>query len=218
MQLRLLSVNVGLPRIIGEMQGEPVLSGFGKYPVTVPSVLVGATNIAGDAQADLTVHGGADKAVYCYPADNWPWWEREKNFRCKPAAFGENLTVEGADETMIAIGDRFRWGEAILEVCQPRAPCFKFVIFSQRADAAALMTVSGRCGWYCRVVREGQAPAQAASLVLEDKSDGPTVREAFFAALNPHFSIESRAKVASAPALAASWQRAVSRWANRSNS
>ena len=217
MELRLLSVNVGLPRIIGEMQGEPVLSGFGKYPVNVPSVLVGATNIAGDGQADLTVHGGADKAVYCYPADNWPWWEREKNFPCKPAAFGENLTVEGADETMIAIGDRFRWGEAVLEVCQPRAPCFKFVIFSRRADAGALMTVSGRCGWYCRVVREGQAPVQAASLVLEERSGGPSVREAFFAALNPHFPAEGRAKVAAAPGLAASWQRAVSRSPNRSN-
>jgi MOSC domain-containing protein YiiM len=216
MQLRLLSVNVGTPRIIGEIEGEPVLSGFGKYPVIVPSVLVGATNIEGDAQADLRVHGGADKAVYCYPADNWPWWEREKNFPCKPASFGENLTVEGADETTIAIGDRFRWGEAVLEVCQPRAPCFKFVIFSRRADAAALMTVSGRCGWYCRVVREGRAPAQGASLVFEEKSGGPSVQEAFFAALSPRASDETRAKVASARALAASWQRAVSRPGNRS--
>jgi len=130
MELRLLSVNVGMPRIIGEMQGEPVLSAFGKYPVTTDMVVVETTNIEGDTQADLRVHGGNDKAVYCYPADNWPWWEREKSFSCRPASFGENLTVEGADETMVAIGDRFRWGDALLEISEPRAPCFKFVMLA----------------------------------------------------------------------------------------
>jgi MOSC domain-containing protein YiiM len=210
-QLRLLSVNVGLPRIIGELHGEPVLSGFGKNPVPGGSVFVGATNIEGDAQADLRVHGGVDKAVYCYPADHWPWWEREKALPCKPGTFGENLTIEGADETSIAIGDRFIWGDALLEVSQPRAPCFKFALHSRRADAPALMTASGLSGWYFRVLREGMAPSEGASLLLASKSDGPSVRDAFFAALNPRTPEALREKVAAARGLAESWRTALLR-------
>src|SRR5277367_2346190 len=116
MELRLLSVNVGLPRIIGSLHGEPVLSGIVKHPVTTRTVFVGATDIVGDSQADLSVHGGVDKAVYAYPADHWPWWEREHALPCAPATFGENLTLQGADETVVRIGDRFRWGDALLEV------------------------------------------------------------------------------------------------------
>ncbi len=217
MELRLLSVNVGQPRIIGEMQGAPVLSAIIKSPVADSTILVSATQIEGDAQADLRVHGGTDKAVYCYPSDNWPWWEREKGFPCKPAAFGENLTIEGADETVVAIGDRFRWGDVLLEVSEPRAPCYKFVMLSKRADAAALMTASGRCGWYFRVLQPGRAPAQNASLAVEEKSGGPSVREAFFAALDPRAPAESRARVAAAAGLAQSWRRAISRRENGSN-
>ncbi len=211
MELRLLSVNVGRPRLIGEWNGEPVLSAIVKAPVSDAIVQVGATNIAGDEQADLRVHGGKDKAVYCYPADHWPWWEREKSFPCRPAAFGENLTVEGADETAVAIGDRFRWGDVLLEVSEPRAPCFKFVMLSGRADAPAAMTVSGRCGWYCRVLEEGQAHVGDARLVRVEQSGGPSVRETFFAALDPRTPASTRAKVAAARGLAASWVRALSR-------
>jgi MOSC domain-containing protein YiiM len=211
MELRLVSVNVGLPREIGVYLGAPVLSGFGKTPVAAPSVFVGLTNIEGDAQADLTVHGGPDKAVYCYPADHWPWWEREKALPCRPASFGENLTVEGADETMVTIGDRFRWGDALLEVSQPRAPCFKFAIYAKRADGPALMTTSGRTGWYFRVVREGRAPVGNSTLVRESMAGGPTVRDAFMAALNARTAADIVRRVAETPALAASWRDAVSR-------
>lgn len=211
MELRLLSVNVGRPRIIGDWNGEPVLSAIVKAPVPGATVEVRATNIDGDAQADLRVHGGADKAIYCYPADHWPWWEREKSFPCRPAAFGENLTVEGADETSVAIGDRFRWGDVLLEVSEPRAPCYKFVMLSGRSDAPAVMTVSGRCGWYCRVLQEGQANVFNARLVRVEQSGGPSVRETFFAALDPRTPAATRAKVAAARGLAASWIRALSR-------
>src|SRR5271165_263826 len=122
MNLRILSVNVGLPRVLGTLQGEPVLSGFHKDVVTADMVYVSATNIEGDGQADLTVHGGPDKAVYSYPAGHWHWWESEKHLPCAAGTFGENLTLEGADEDAVAIGDRFRWGSVLLEVSQPRAP------------------------------------------------------------------------------------------------
>jgi MOSC domain-containing protein YiiM len=211
MELRLVSVNVGMPREIGTLHGEPVLSGIAKVPLESSTVFVGVTNIDGDGQADLSVHGGVDKAVYCYPADHWPWWEREKAFPCRPASFGENLTIEGVDETGIAIGDCFRWGEVMLEVSQPRAPCYKFAIYANRADAPALMTISGRSGWYFRVIREGRAPVGPAMLVRESVVGGPTVREAFFAALHARADSETLKRVVDAPALATSWRSAVAR-------
>lgn len=211
MELRLLSVNVGTPREIGIYQGAPVVSGIVKSPVQVSNIFVGATNIEGDGQADLSVHGGVDKAVYCYPADHWPWWQREKALACKPAAFGENLTIEGADETAVAIGDRFLWGEVLLEVSQPRAPCFKFAMLSQRPDAPAIMTSSGRSGWYFRVIREGTAPVIGSALRQEGYAHGPSVREAFQAALDPHVDPACLARVAEAPALAWAWRKAVLR-------
>jgi MOSC domain-containing protein YiiM len=216
MELRLLSVNVGMPRELGIYgQGEHVISGIAKAPVDAASIFVGRTNLAGDGQADLSVHGGVDKAVYCYPKEHWAWWEGEKRLASRAGTFGENLTVEGADETQVAIGDRFRWGDAMLEVSQPRAPCYKFAMHTKRPDAPALMTRSGRSGWYFRVIREGAAPVHGGVLVRDAPGGGPTVRDAFFAALDPRADAQIRARVASTPALAASWRTAVERrmWA-----
>lgn len=211
MELRLLSVNVGLPRTIAVVAGEPVLSGIAKKPLNHKSVFVGATNIAGDRQADLTVHGGADKAIYAYPTTHWAWW-REQGLESEAVTFGENLTLEGVDETMVAIGDRFRWGAALLEISQPRAPCYKFAIHARRADAPQLMTLSSRCGWYLRVLEEGDAPIEGGVLVREHASGGPTVRDAFRAALHRTVSKAERQVVLAAPSLAAAWQHAVARW------
>jgi MOSC domain-containing protein YiiM len=152
-----------------------------------------------------------DKAVYAYPTDHWPWWEREKAIACKPATFGENLTLEGADETTVAIGDRFRWGDAILEISQPRAPCFKLAIHTARPDAAQLMTLSGRCGWYFRVAREGEAPALGGSLTRVFESGGPSVREAFSAVFDPHMGTSRLRHVEGAAGLAESWRNPVFR-------
>jgi len=209
MPLRLLGVSVAMPRIIGAAHGDPVLSGIAKHPVTVDRVQVRATNIAGDAQADLAVHGGPDKAVYVYPSDHWPWWKEEHGLACAPATFGENLTLHGADETQIHIGDRFRWGDVILEVSQPRGPCYKLAIHA-RADAPALMTLSGRCGWYCRVIAPGDAPSHG-TLERIHKSESPSVRDAFFAATNPKTGYALRRAVHQAPALAEDWRFAVGR-------
>jgi MOSC domain-containing protein YiiM len=211
MELRLLSVNVAQPRIIGQLNGGAVLSGIAKRPVGQRSVFVSATNIAGDGQADLSVHGGIDKAVYAYPTDHWPWWEREKALPCEPATFGENLTLEGADETAVSIGDRFRWGDAILEISQPRAPCFKLAIHTARPDAPQLMTLSGRCGWYFRVTQEGDAPALGGALVRVFESGGPSVREAFLAVFGPLMGTNRLQRVEAAPGLAESWRNPVFR-------
>ena len=211
MDLRVLSVNVAQPHAIGQINGETVLSGIAKRPLVAKSVFVAATNIAGDGQADLSVHGGIDKAVYAYPSDHWPWWQDEKAIVCRPATFGENLTLEGADETAVAIGDRFRWGEAILEVSQPRAPCFKLAIHTARPDAPQLMTLSGRCGWYFRVVQEGIAPAREGTLERVHESGGPSVRDTFLALFDPHVGTNGLRRVEAAEGLAESWKTPVSK-------
>ena len=208
MELRLLSVCVGRPRVISHINGEPVRSGIAKQPVTQESIRVGATNIAGDAQADLSVHGGADKAVYAYPADNWRWWESEHALACMPNTFGENLTLEGADETQIAIGDRFRWGDAELEVCQPRGPCYKLALHTRRANTPQLMTVSARCGWYFRVTREGEAKPRG-TLTRIHVNSGPSVRDAFVAVYHPRIPEIARRAVLEIPELAENWRSAV---------
>jgi MOSC domain-containing protein YiiM len=207
-KLQLLSVNVGRPRVI-QAEGEPVSSAIGKTPVRDEKVRVRATNIDGDAQADLRVHGGPDKAVYAYSSDHWPWWEGEHRFACAPATFGENLTLSGAIETDIAIGDRFRWGDAVLEVSQPRAPCYKFAIHTKRADAPQLMTLSARSGWYLRVIEEGDAPTTACEIERIRSRGGPTARDAFVALLQPNASVELCVRVHDAPELAATWRAAL---------
>jgi MOSC domain-containing protein YiiM len=208
MRLRLLAVCVGLPRVIATTQeGDAVLSGIAKAPVQGDRVFVGRENIEGDGQADLRVHGGRDKAVYAYPADHWPWWTREHGLACAPNTFGENLTLEGADENDVAIGDRFRWGDALLEIAQPRAPCFKLALHA-RDDIPAHMTVSARCGWYFRVVDAGFAPVNG-ELVRERDTGGPSVRETFVAALHPKAPESSRVRVRAAADLSPAWKRMI---------
>lgn len=205
MDLRLLSVNCGAIGAIGTRRGAPLLSAIAKRAVAGDTIDVGRLGLAGDVQANRKVHGGPDKAVYAYPADHWPWWQDEHGVACAPGRFGENLTLAGADETAVHIGDRFVWGEVELEISQPRSPCFKFQTFTGRKDAGALMTASGRCGWYFRVLREGTAPC-AGPLVRVHEADGPSVREAFLTAFDKRADPARRHAVAASPSLAEAWR------------
>ncbi len=208
MKLKLVAVSVGLPRVIAvSAGGEAILSGIAKQPAAGDSVFVGRENIEGDGQADLRVHGGRDKAVYAYPADHWPWWRSKHALNCAPNTFGENLTLEGADEDAVSIGDRFRWGDALLEIAQPRAPCFKLGLHA-REDIPARMTVSARCGWYFRVVETGFAPLQG-EIVREHDTGGPSVREAFAAVLHPRTPQSSRDRVRESADLSPAWKRMI---------
>jgi MOSC domain-containing protein YiiM len=205
MELRLHSVNVGQPKQIGMRDGKPLMSAIAKEPISAQMIMVRALGLDGDAQANLVAHGGVDKAVYAYPSDHWSWWESEKNVPCSPARFGENLTLQGADEEAVAIGDRFSWGDAVVEISQPRSPCNKFQIYSGRPDVPALMTISGRCGWYLRVVQEGDAPTDG-TMERIFESGGPNVREVFWAAFKPKFDPVRKAEINDFPALAEAWR------------
>ena len=210
MKLEILSVNVGMPQLIARVNGEEVWSGIAKQPVGTGRIMVRSTNIEGDGQADLSVHGGADKAVYVYPAAHWPWWNSEKHLICAPNTFGENLTLAGADETGVRIGDRFAWGEVLLEISQPRAPCFKLALHTGRDDVPAAMTFSGHCGWYMRVLREGAASVNDSFMRVEE-STSPSVREAFAAVFAPRAEPAALHRIHDAPALSPAWRKMAAR-------
>jgi MOSC domain-containing protein YiiM len=164
--VRVVSVQVGLPRGI-RSQGELVTTGIFKSPVTEP-VMVRTLNVDGDRQADLTVHGGIDKAVYAYPAEHYAFWHTAlPDHDLPPGMFGENLTTEGLDEQSLHIGDRLGIGEAELVVTQPRLPCFKLGLKFDRPAILKEFLRSRRTGWYFRVEREGWVWPDAPIRVIE---------------------------------------------------
>lgn len=153
--MHILSVNVGLPRQI-ETRNGPVLTGIFKSPVEGP-VALRKYNLTGDRQADLTVHGGPWKAVYLYPHEHYSCWARELPDMDLPfGVFGENLTTEGISEESVCIGDQFRIGSAIVQVTQPRMPCYKLALRFARADMVKRFWKSGRSGIYFSIVQEGE--------------------------------------------------------------
>ena len=156
--MRVVSVNVGLPRAT-VWRGETVTTGIFKEPVA-GSVSVAGANLAGDAQADLHVHGGPDKAVYAYPVEHYPFWEQELGRELPWGMFGENLTVEGLPlEDELALGDRLRVGSAEFVVAQPRLPCFKLGIRFDDAGMVRRFLQAGRSGYYLRIATEGVVAA-----------------------------------------------------------
>lgn len=157
-RITLESVNVGQPREVA-YRGEMVSTGIFKTPVAAP-VMVRRLNIDGDKQADLTVHGGVDKAVYAYPVEHHTFWRAlYPDLDIGHGTFGENLSILGATEEDIFIGDRLRIGHAELEVSQPRLPCFKFNIRLGKSDAVRQMVESKLTGFYFRVLKEGDIGA-----------------------------------------------------------
>lgn len=156
--MKVLSVNVGRPRDI-EWRTETVQTAIYKAPVSGP-VAVTQLNIAGDQQADLSVHGGPEKAVYMYPSEHYAFWREELPGVALPwGAFGENLTIEGLLETAVRVGDVLRIGTTELVVTQPRMPCFKLNVRFQRPDMVKRFMRNGRTGFYLAVAKEGHVAA-----------------------------------------------------------
>jgi MOSC domain-containing protein YiiM len=205
-EVGLVSVNVSEPAVIGQRGGEPVVSGISKRPVTVPVLRLDSTNLEGDRQADRRFHGGADKAVYAYASEHHDAWAAELGKPVGPAFFGENLTTSGWLEDDVAIGDVWSWGDALLQVVQPRWPCFKLTMRSGVPDMAKRFRHSGRTGWYLRVLQPGEVPVAGPISVAERGASGVTVLDAHRAAL-PGAEEEQVARVLAATALASAWSR-----------
>ncbi len=170
-----VSVNVGTPRIT-EWHGRLVESGIWKVPVD-GRVAVRGVNLDGDAQADLRVHGGADKAVYAYTVEDYAWWSARLGCTIEPATFGENVTTSGVDLDELTIGTRLHVGTVVLETAGPRMPCFKLGM--RMGDAAFVdeFEQAARFGAYFRIVQEGEVGAGDEIGVEPHPDPGPTVRE-----------------------------------------
>jgi MOSC domain-containing protein YiiM len=170
---RLLSLNIGLPRDV-TWHGTPVTTGIFKHPIS-SRISLRKLNLDGDRQADLTVHGGEFKAVYCYPFAHYEYWKRELPGRDLPLAiFGENFTTDGLLEDTVHLGDVFSVGSAQVVVTQPRLPCYKLGIRFNSDDMVRRFLASGRTGFYLAVTREGEvATGDAINLVDRDPNAVP---------------------------------------------
>jgi len=166
MRMNLVSMNIGLPREV-TWHGMNVSTGIFKEPVK-GRVTLRKLNLDGDRQADLTVHGGKNKAVYCYPLEHYEYWKKELPGHALPlGVFGENFTLDfgdlgqnlGSPEDLVHVGDRFSVGSAEVVVTQPRLPCYKLGIRFQMDDMVKRFLISGRSGFYLAVTREGEVGA-----------------------------------------------------------
>lgn len=205
MLLHVLETRVGRPRPLGD-RGVP--SAIVKEPAGAGPLALDAINLAGDDQADRTVHGGPDKAVYCYPSEHAADWQAD-GFAIEPGGVGENAVVAGARETDVRIGDTFRWTDAVVQISQPRAPCFKFQLLTGRKDAGPRMIATGRSGWYLRTITPGEVDPHGTMVLIERDDAEPTVFETF-AAMFPNLRAEANdpdtvARVARSRALAPEW-------------
>lgn len=156
--MKLISLNIGLPRDV-MWHGRNVTTAIFKQPVP-GRVALRKLNLDGDRQADLSVHGGEFKAVYCYPRAHYDYWKTELPGRELPlGVFGENFTIDGLLEDSAHIGDRFSIGSAEAVVTQPRLPCYKLGVRFQADDMVKRFLASGRTGFYLAVLREGEVGA-----------------------------------------------------------
>jgi MOSC domain-containing protein YiiM len=156
--MKVVSLNVGLPRDV-LWHGRTVTTGIYKQPVE-GRVALRTLNLDGDRQADLSAHGGKDKAVYCYPIEHYDYWKKELAGRDLPmGVFGENFTTDGLLEDSVHLGDKFFAGSAEVVVTQPRMPCYKLGITFQSDDMVRRFLASGRSGFYLAVTHEGEVGA-----------------------------------------------------------
>jgi MOSC domain-containing protein YiiM/ferredoxin-NADP reductase len=172
-----ISLNVGEPRQV-TYRGMSFRTGIFKAPVDQPLTLK-KLNFAGDGQADLSAHGGIDKAVYCYPIEHYDFWRREIGRASLPMGqFGENVTTAGALETELRIGDILRMGTAVVQVSEPRIPCYKLVMHMDAgSDFSVRFLAANRTGFYCRVLEEGVVERSDAITLVSRNMSSPTVRE-----------------------------------------
>jgi MOSC domain-containing protein YiiM len=174
--MKIISLNVGLPRRVPYGDGE-VITGIFKSPVDGPRMLY-RLNVEGDRQADLNVHGGTNKALYAYPSEHYVYWRQQlPDVDFTWGHFGENVTTEGLWEQDALIGDIYRMGQAVVKVTQPRMPCYKLGIRFGRDDMVKRFLASGRSGIYFSVVEQGLLREGGTIEKIGTPSDGISIRD-----------------------------------------
>jgi MOSC domain-containing protein YiiM len=196
------SVNVGRPRTVTWL-GRPVTSAIWKAPVG-GRVAVRGVNLAGDDQADREAHGGPDKAVYAYATGDYALWRSELGRPLAPGGFGENLTVADLDVSGAVVGERWRVGGSLLEVSQPRIPCYKLGMRFGDAAFPRRFAAAGRPGAYLRIVEAGEVGAGDPVRVVHRPGHGVTVGTVARAYNTDHSLVPALLDV---PELSASWRR-----------
>lgn len=203
--MEIVSVNVGLPQTI-MYQGKELVTGIYKYPVS-SSLHVSTIQLDGDGQADLTVHGGADKALCVYPEEHYAHWEQVLGQKMEAGTFGENLTVRGLLENEVCIGDTYAIGEVIVQVSQPRQPCHKLAKRLEWVDATLQVQETGLTGYYFRVLTEGVISKNSKVRLLAKDEAGVTVAYANQIKYHEKTNIEAAQRIVEIQALSASWKQ-----------
>lgn len=208
---RIHSIQIGLPRTensdrVGGSTQRPWTTGIFKFPVLGP-IWLGRDNLQGDGQADLVHHGGVDKAVCAYSAEHWSYWQNIlPPDQLRGGAFGENFTLEQLTETDVCIGDVFSVGLAVVQVSQPRQPCWKLASRWRIRDLAVQVKHTGFTGWYFRVVHEGQVEAHQQLLLLDRPCPEWTVAAANQIMHHERMDQAAAERLSLCPFLSSSWQ------------
>lgn len=203
-KIEIISVNVGRPGPL-PYQNKAVPSGIAKKPVSGPLQL-SRVNLDGDEQADLVHHGGPDKAVCVYCVEHYPYWESLIGRALSFGAFGENMTVRGLTELEVCIGDTFQWGEAVVQISQPRQPCFKLAAKHGLPDLPNRIEETGYTGYYFRVLKEGLVSADSELRRLERHPQGITVAYANRIRYQEKTNAAAMERLLQLPELSESWQ------------
>lgn len=203
--MKLLSINVAKPKNI-TYKGKQVLTGIYKNPTQSP-LMLRTLNLDGDKQADLEAHGGIYKAVYVYSIENYNYWKQKLNRDdFNYGQFGENFTVEGMTDNVIYVGDRFQVGDAIVEVTQPRVPCYKLAFKMNRPDFVKLFLRSGRTGFYLKVIQEGEVNIADTFNKINNGPEQMTVQEINHLLYFDKKNIQMAHKALKIPALSPGWK------------
>jgi MOSC domain-containing protein YiiM len=200
-EARVLSVNVGTPRRF-EFNRRQVASAIWKSPV-VGRVAARGVNLEGDDQADRGAHGGPDKAIYAYAVEDVRWWERELGRSLQPGQFGENLTTEGVDVNGALVGERWEIGTTLLEVSEPRVPCWRLGVRMDDKGFIRRFTEALRPGAYLRILVEGLLGAGDGVRVVERPGHGVSIRDMFRIYARDRDEAE---RLLGVPGLSASWK------------
>lgn len=202
--VRIVSINIGQPAVIVR-GGRQYTSSINRRPVE-GSVGLTRSGLIGDQVSDGLVHGGADQAVCCYPHEHYPYWEAKLETPLVVPSFGENLTTDGLFEDQICIGDALRIGQAVVEVSQPRLPCWKLADKHSEPELVRWINETGYSGFYVRVLDPGHIGVASELSLLDRPHEGLTVQQVLQAAVGPAPQREMLERLASAAALSAVWR------------
>jgi len=211
--LPLSSIQIALPRTTGDPGRNSLFekewtTGFYKSPVN-GSVEIQGYGIDGDGQADLSVHGGPDKAICCYPSIHFAFWKSALGLEMNPGAFGENFTVDQVTEEDVCIGDRFEANGVVFQVSQPRQPCWKLARRWGVKNLAALVQANGRTGWYFRVVTAGAIAAPATLTLRQRPNPEWTITRANAVMHHQKMDLDAARELIALEGLSESWRDAL---------